>query len=105
MRREVEEFDDGKQTIRVFDEDDRLFLVESLDTAGALTVTIEYLYDDAGTNVERIVRDSQSNELRRLYFDASGEEIIPDNKEPVRWASMDGTDEGVALKGQEKIGE
>jgi hypothetical protein len=56
-------------------------------------------------NVERIVRDAAGNELRRIELDAAGQELGKGSVGPVRWASMDGTEEGLAEKGQEKLGD
>jgi hypothetical protein len=105
MRQEIEKFDDGGQTVRSYDADDRLQCIETINPAGQLKVAIDYLYDDAGTNVERIVRDAAGTVLRRMRFDAQGQEIAGADAGPVRWASMDGEESGLDPKGQEKIGD
>jgi hypothetical protein len=105
-RREVERFDDGRQTVRSYAADERITRMETLDADGRVLVAIDYLYDDAGVNVERIVRDAAGNVLRRMQFDADGQELSAGTKASsgdVRWASMDGTDEGLDPKGQERI--
>jgi hypothetical protein len=38
-----------------------------------------------------------------MHFDTDGNEIADPDAGPVRWAAMDGSDEGVALKGQEQL--
>jgi hypothetical protein len=103
MRKEIEKFDDGKQTVRSYDTDDRLFCIESFNASGQLSAAIDYLYDDAGVNHERIVRDSAGTVLRRIALDADGNELNPDDDGAVRWASMDGTDSGEDAKGQETL--
>jgi len=103
MRREVENFDDGRQTARDYDAGDRLCRVETIDATGKVVVSIEYIYDAAGVNVERVVRDAQGEVKRRILFDAKGQELGADASGPVRWKSMDGTDEGFDVKGQEKL--
>jgi len=105
MRKETEQFDDGRQTIRSYDGDGRLCCIETFASSGQLKAAIDYLYDEAGNNVERIVRDGVGTVLRKLRFDAEGNERDADESGPVRWASMDGEDAGVDIKGQEKIGD
>jgi hypothetical protein len=51
------------------------------------------------------VRDAAGNELRRIELDVAGQELGADSAGPVRWASMDGSEEGLAEKGQEKLGD
>ena len=105
MRQETEQFDDGSQTVRSYDTDERLCCIESFTSSGQLKAAIDYLYDAAGVNVERVVRDSAGTVMRRMHFDAQGNELDDDKSGPVRWASMDGEDSGVDPKGQEKIGD
>jgi hypothetical protein len=105
MRQEVEKFEDGGQTLRTYDADDRLLCIETVNPSGYVKVAIDYLYDDAGINVERIVRDAAGTVVRRMRFDAEGQEIASDDAGPVRWASMDGEQTGLDPKGQEKIGD
>ena len=105
MRQETDDFDDGAKTVRSFDGDDRLCCVETFAASGELRVAIDYLYDDRGANIERIVRDATGMVQRRIRFDASGRELEVDHDDPVRWASMDGTQGGVDPKGQEKLGD
>ena len=105
MRQEAELFADGKQTIRSYDADDRLCCIESFAPSGELLTAIDYLYDDAGVNFQRVVRDDAGIVLRRLYFDAAGNEINAGEQGTVRWASMDGSESGVDPKGQEKLGD
>ena len=105
MRQEAELFADGKQTIRSYDADDRLCCIESFAASGELLTAIDYLYDDAGVNNQRVVRNDAGMVLRRLYFDADGNELNADSNADVRWASMDGTESGVAPKGKEQLGD
>ena len=104
MYKETEQFDDGRTTTRTYDADDRLTCIETF-ASGELLAAIDYLYDEAGINVERIVRDRSGTVLRRIQFDVDGQELGTADSGPVRWASMDGEDAGVDPKGQEKIGE
>ena len=103
MRQEAEQFEDGKQTIRTYDAEDRLCCIETVSPAGHLTVAIDYLYDEAGVNVERIVRNGGGTVLRRMYFDADGNELSANTKGTVRWASMDGSEAGVDPLGEEQV--
>ena len=103
MRVEAELFEDGKQTVRSYDAADRLCCIESFATDGELQTAIDYLYDESGVNVQRVVRDAAGVVLRRLYFDAEGNELNPDNQITVRWASMDGASSGTGLKGKEQL--
>jgi hypothetical protein len=105
VRQEIEEFDDGRQTKRCFDAEDRLMRIETYDESGALKAAIDYVYNADNVNVERIVRDAAGNELRRIELDVAGQELGTDSAGPVRWASMDGSEEGLAEKGQEKLGD
>jgi hypothetical protein len=105
MRHEAKQFDDGKRTIRSYDAEDRLCCIETFALTGELLVAIDYLYDAAGNNVERIVRDAAGIVLRRLLFDADGNELNAEDAGPVRWAAMDGSDEGLDPKGQEQVGD
>ena len=105
MRQEIEKFDDGGQTVRTYDTGDRLQCIETVSPSGQLKVAIDYLYDDAGINVERIVRDAAGTVVRRMHFDAQGQEIEHDASDPVRWASLDGEQTGLDPKGREKIDE
>jgi hypothetical protein len=107
MHQETEQFEDGKRTVRSYDANDRLCCIETFAPSGDLQAAIDYLYDAAGNNVERIVRDASGTVLRRMLFDADGNELAAADvdADPVRWASMDGTDEGVDPKGQEQVGE
>ena len=104
MRQEAEQFEDGKQTIRTYDADDRLCCIETVAPTGELQAAIDYLYDDAGVNYERIVRDGAGTVLRRMQLNAAGNELNGNDADAVRWASMDGSEEGVAPKGQEQLG-
>jgi hypothetical protein len=104
MRQEIETFDDGRQTVRSYDADNRLCCIETYTETGEQQAAIDYLYDDAGINVERIVRDVAGMVLRRIRFDANGQELDTDAAATVRWASMDGSEEGVDAKGKEKLG-
>ena len=104
MRREVETFADGQKSVCYYDQDDVLSRIETLDASDNLKISIEYRYDESGVNVERVVRDSGGNILRRIVLDAAGQEVGPADSGPVRWKSMDGTDEGFGVKGQEKVG-
>jgi hypothetical protein len=105
MRQEAEQFSDGKQTIRSYDGEGRLCCIETVAPSGELQAAIDYLYDAAGNNVERIVRDGVGMVLRRIFFDTEGKELNADAAGPVRWASMDGADDGLDPKGKEKINE
>ena len=105
MRQETEHFEDGKQTIRTYDSADRLCCIETITANGQLQAAIDYIYDAAGVNVERIVRDGAGIVLRRMFFDATGNELNQTGSGEVRWAAMDGSDEGVDLKGQEQLGD
>jgi len=105
IHRETETFDDGTATVRCYDAAFRLCRMETLDESGAIKVAIDYLYNDAGHNFERIVRDAAGNELRRLSFDQAGEEIPDPDAGPVRWKLMDGAEEGLAMKGEEQVGD
>ena len=104
MRQEAEQFEDGKRTIRSYDTEDRLCCIETFAPSGELQAAIDYLYDEAGTNVERIMRDGAGTVLRRLLFDTDGNELNAEDAGPVRWASMDGADAGLDPKGQEQVG-
>jgi hypothetical protein len=103
MRRETERFDDGRQTVRCFDESNRLVRIETYASDEALKAAIDYLYDANGHNIERIVRNAAGDELRRMHFDADGNEIPDPDAGPVRWAAMDGSDEGLDPKGEERL--
>jgi hypothetical protein len=105
LRQETEAFEDGKKTVRSYDADDRLCCIETFAASGKLQAAIDYVYDAAGINVERTVRDATGLVLRRIRLDADGQEIDADRAGPVRWAAMDGSEEGVADKGQEKLGD
>jgi hypothetical protein len=105
MRQETEQFEDGKQTIRSYDTEGRLVCIETFASSGELQAATDYLYDAAGINVERVVRSGAGTVLRRMLFDANGNELNADDAGPVRWASMDGTDEGLDPKGQEQVGD
>ncbi len=105
MRQETEQFDDGSRTVRSYDTHERLCCIETFTASGQLKAGIDYLYDAAGVNVERIVRDAAGTVLRRMQFDAQGNELDTQTSGPVRWASMDGEDSGVDPKGREKIGD
>ena len=105
MRQEAEQFEDGKQTVRTYDANNRVCCIEQFAASGDLLIAIDYLYDDADVNVERVVRDSAGVVLRRLYLDADGNELNPDESTTVRWASMDGTESGVDPKGKEQMGD
>ena len=105
MRQETEQFDDGKRTVRSFDAADRLICIETYAANGKLQAAIDYLYDAAGNNSERIVRDATGNVMRRLRFDAEGNEIAAPEAGPVRWAAMDGSDSGLDPKGAEQVGD
>lgn len=103
LRREVETFDDGHQSVCCYDAADRLVRVETRDADNALKVAIDYHYDEAGNNILRRVRDSSGKVLREIRFDANGEEIAEPSAGPVRWKSLDGTEEGCAMEGEEDI--
>ena len=105
MRREVDTFDDGQKSVCYYNSNDVLCRVETLDANDNLKISIDYTYDEAGNNVERILRDSVGNVLRRIMLDETGQEVGPADSDPVRWKLMDGTDEGIDLKGKENIGE
>jgi hypothetical protein len=104
MRREVETFEDGQKSVCYFDSNDVLCRIETHDANDNLKVSIDYTYDEAGINIERVVRDALGNILRRIILDETGQEVGAAESGPVRWKLMDGTDEGVAVKGQEEIG-
>ena len=104
MRREVETFGDGQKSVRYYDSNDVLCRVETLDANENLKVSIDYTYDEAGNNVERVVRDPLGDILRRIVLDETGQEVGPPDSDPVRWKLMDGTDEGIDVKGKENIG-
>jgi hypothetical protein len=103
MHQEAEQFEDGRRTIRTYDGDERLNCIETYTASGELQAATDYLYDDNGVNVERIVRDRAGIILRRMYFDAEGNELNQAEPATVRWASMDGSEQGVDPKGQEAI--
>lgn len=105
MRRETERFEDGRQTVRCFNEHDQLLRIESLDEQGSLKVSTDYLYNEAGLNIERLVCDAAGTVLRRIAFDEHGREVDAESGGQVRWRSLDGTEGGVAEKGQEKVGD
>jgi len=104
MRREVETFEDGQKSVRYYDSNDVLCRIETLDANDNLKVSVDYMYDKAGNNVERVVRDPLANVLRRIILDETGQEVGRSDSGPVRWKLMDGTDEGIAVKGQEDLG-
>ena len=103
MRRQVETFEDGQKSVRYYDSNDVLCRIETLDANDNLKISVDYTYNKAGNNVERIVRDPLANVLRRIILDVTGREIGPADSGPVRWKLMDGTDEGFAVKGQEDL--
>lgn len=103
MRREVETFEDGQRSVCCYDGNDVLCRIETRDADDKLKISIDYTYDAAGTNVERVVRDASGTVLRRIVLDECGEEVGAADAGPVRWKLMDGTDEGTDLKGQEDI--
>ncbi|MDG1462404.1 MAG: hypothetical protein P8R04_02450 [Gammaproteobacteria bacterium] len=105
MRRETEYFDDGTKTVSFFNEDNRVIRMETFFEDGGLKAYIEYIYDAFGFNIERVVYTGKGKELRRMYFDENGEEIANEDMKPVRWKLMDGAEEGVDPKGEEKIGQ
>ena len=104
MRREVETFEDGQKSVRYYDSNDVLSRIESLDADDNLKASVDYTYNKAGNNGERVVRDPLANILRRITLDETGQEVAPSDSGPVRWKLMDGTDEGIAVKGQEDLG-
>jgi hypothetical protein len=104
MRREVEIFSDGQKSVCCYDSNDVLCRIETLDAKDNLKVSIDYTFDKAGNNVERVVRDPLANVLRRIILDETSQEVGPSDSGPVRWKSMDGTDEAIAVKGQEDLG-
>ena len=104
MRREVETFEDGQKSVRYYDSNDVLSRIETLDADDNLKASVDYTYNKAGNNVERVVRDPLANVLRRITLDETGQEVAPSDSGPVRWKLMDGTDEGIAEKGQEDLG-
>ena len=104
MRREPEIFEDGQQSVRYFDSSGRLCRIETLDASEKIRVSVDYGYDQAGNNVERIVRDAAGSVIRRIALDAQGEEIAAADGGPVRWKLMDGSDEGLDPRGQEDLG-
>ncbi len=103
MRCQTERFDDGGQTVRCYDDDHRLVRIETYAAGEQLKAAIDYLYDAAGNNTERVVFDGNGNEIRRMQFNADGSEIADPDAGPVRWASMDGSDEGLDPKGEEQL--
>jgi hypothetical protein len=104
MRREVETFGDGQKSVCYYDSNDVLCRVETLDANDNLKVSIDYTYDEAGINVVRVVRDPLGNVLRQIMLDETGQEVGPPDSGPVRWRLLDGTDEGIDVKGKENIG-
>lgn len=104
MRREVETFGDGQKSVCCYDSNDVLCRIETLDAKDNLKVSIDYTYDEAGNNVERVVRDPRGNVLRRITLDETGRETGSPDSGPVRWKLMDGSDEGIDVKGKENIG-
>ena len=104
MRREVETFEDGQKSVRYYDSNDVLCRIETLDADDNLKASVDYTYNKAGNNVERVVRDPLANILRRITLDETGQEVAPSDSGRVRWKLMDGTDEGIAVKGQEDLG-
>ena len=105
MRREVETFEDGQKSVRYFNEAEDLCRIETFDADDNLKISIEYIFDEAEVNVERIVRDADGTILRRIMFDDKGEELGSPDGGKIRWRLMDGTDDGVDVKGQERIGD
>jgi hypothetical protein len=105
MRQEAEAFEDGRQTVRSFDADDRLCCIETFAADGQLKAAIDYLYDDTGINMERVMRDSAGTVLRRIRLDKEGNELDTGDAGPVRWASMDGAEAGLDPKGKEQLGD
>ena len=104
MRREVETFDDGQKSVCYYNSNDVLCRIETLDANDNLKVSIDYTFDKAGNNVERVVRDPLGHVLRRIVLDETGQEVGPPDSGPVRWKLMDGTDAGIDEKGKEDIG-
>jgi hypothetical protein len=108
MRREAEIFEDGQKSVFYYDSNDVLCRIETLDANDNLKVAIDYTYDAEGNNVERVVRDPLGNVLRRIMLDETGQETGqetgPPDSGPARWKLMDGSDEGIDVKGKENIG-
>ena len=103
MRREVKTFADGHKSVCYYDANQVLCRIETLDASDNLKVSIDYTFDEAGNNVERVVRDPLGNVLRRIILDETGQELGLSDSRPVRWKLMDGSDEGIDMKGKENI--
>jgi hypothetical protein len=56
LRREVETFDDGHQSVCCYDVADRLVRIETRNADNVLKIAIYYHYDEAGNNVLRNLR-------------------------------------------------
>jgi len=104
MRREVETFEDGHKSVCYYDSNNVLCRIETFNANDKLKVSVDYRYDKAGNNVERVVRDPLRNVLRRIILDETGQEVGPSDSGPVRWKLLDGTDEGIDVKGEEDLG-
>ncbi|MEE4184415.1 MAG: hypothetical protein V2J12_01470 [Gammaproteobacteria bacterium] len=103
MRKEVEAFGDGTRTVREYDAADRVCRLATYRADGELKASIDYHYDAAGVNVERVLRDATGAVLRTIRLDAAGTELDADPGGPVRWRSLDGEAAGEDEKGQEQI--
>jgi hypothetical protein len=103
VRRDIERFDDGHQSICCYGEADQLVRVETRDANAVLKIAIDYHYDEVGNNTLRVVRDPAGVVLREIHFDASGTEMAEPADGPVRWKSLDGSEEGLATRGEEDI--
>lgn len=69
--------DDGRWSKETYSDTGRILRIEDYSPSGRLSLSVDYRYDDRGNNVERIVKDGNGRQIRRLAFDfdASGKEI------------------------------
>lgn len=69
MRTEEFRLDDGSFSKEFYSDSNRLTRVEDYSASGGLTLSVDYRYDPRGNNVERIVRDAEGRQIRRLEFE------------------------------------
>ena len=76
MREEISEWKHGK-TICLYDENDLLIKLTDLDDSDQVSLTVDYLYDTNGNNIERVAKNAAGALVRRLcfLFDDAGKEI------------------------------
>jgi len=76
MREEILDVEEGK-VIYLYDDNDVLIKLTDLDDRGKVSLTVDYLNDSSGNNIERVVKNADGALIRRLCFkfDDAGREI------------------------------